>query len=370
MSGLGLTFLRRGGQAHPTAGSDYIRFRDEAVFNVLMANGVSSDGVGITKDDAAAVTSIGTWFQGNTEIEYFDEFEFFTGVTKIGSTVDNTTYSPFYNCTNLKSIVLPKSLYFIGTSSFQGCTMLDINLENENVTEIRNRAFYGCSSITGNVHFPNLEILGVSADASVFYNCTSLESITSLGAVNTIWGYSVRGTFMGCTSLKYVVLPDGITIIYGRVFSGCSALENLVMSTDAITTIGESAFFKCSALKGKWSFPSLTSIGQYAFRECGIEEIDMPVLSTVFNQAFYASLVEVIKLRDVTTLQYRAFYQSKLLKAVIIDNTTPPSISNSFDATNSTFIIYVPDESIATYQAATGWSSFSSRIKGISEYQG
>lgn len=29
--------------------------------------------------------------------------------------------------------------------------------------------------------------------------------------------------------------------------------------------------------------------------------------------------------------------------------------------------IYVPDESVATYKAATGWSSYASKIKGKSE---
>ena len=42
MSGLGLIFLRRGGQSHPTAGSDYIKFADAEVYRILMEKGVSA----------------------------------------------------------------------------------------------------------------------------------------------------------------------------------------------------------------------------------------------------------------------------------------------------------------------------------------
>ncbi|MBQ5394617.1 MAG: hypothetical protein IIU62_06250, partial [Alistipes sp.] len=49
-------------------GSKYIEFADPEVFRVLMEKGVSSDGVGITTADVEAVTDIGTWFKGNTEI--------------------------------------------------------------------------------------------------------------------------------------------------------------------------------------------------------------------------------------------------------------------------------------------------------------
>ena len=77
---------------------DYIQFEDAEVERVLMSKGVSSDGVGITIEDAEKVTSIGTWFYGNTAIESFDELDYFTGVTSISS-------NAFNGCANLQKLV-------------------------------------------------------------------------------------------------------------------------------------------------------------------------------------------------------------------------------------------------------------------------
>lgn len=118
MSGLGLTFLRRGGQAHPTAGSDYILSEnrgDPEVFRILMANGVSSDGVGITKDDAANITSIGLWFSKST-ISSFDELRYFTSITSL------VQYA-FTDC-SVQHIAIPDNVQSIGDFCFQRCTKL------------------------------------------------------------------------------------------------------------------------------------------------------------------------------------------------------------------------------------------------------
>ena len=49
-----------------------------------------------------------------------------------------------------------------------------------------------------------------------------------------------------------------------------------------------------------------------------------------------------------------------------VNANTPPTLGSG--AIPSTIdAIYVPDESVAAYQAATNWSSFASKIKGISE---
>lgn len=91
---------------------DYIQFADAEVERVLIANGVSSDGVGITMEDAAKVTNIASWFNGNTAIESFDELDYFTGVTSISS-------NAFNGCANLQKLIfryaIPPTL---GASAF------------------------------------------------------------------------------------------------------------------------------------------------------------------------------------------------------------------------------------------------------------
>lgn len=89
----------------PRGPKEYIPFADPAVEAICVAN-FSSDGIGVTMQDAAAVTS--QQFRGkfaeNTQIISFEEFQYFTGV--------DTLYEEdgFYGCTNLASLILPDSI--------------------------------------------------------------------------------------------------------------------------------------------------------------------------------------------------------------------------------------------------------------------
>ena len=62
------------------AGGYYIRFADKVVQDICAASW--GDGMGITEAQAAAVTTIGAKFRGNTEIKTFDEFSKFTNITE------------------------------------------------------------------------------------------------------------------------------------------------------------------------------------------------------------------------------------------------------------------------------------------------
>ena len=48
-------------------------------------------------------------------------------------------------------------------------------------------------------------------------------------------------------------------------------------------------------------------------------------------------------------------------------STTPPTLSNTGAIPSTIRAIYVPDASVEVYKAATNWSSFASKIKGVSE---
>ena len=94
----------------------YIPFADSNVEAVLLANGVG-DGLGVTYKDAAKVTSISTWFKGNTDITAFAEFVNFLGISNL---LDST----FNGCSSLAEISLPASLTRISNSTFNDCSSL------------------------------------------------------------------------------------------------------------------------------------------------------------------------------------------------------------------------------------------------------
>lgn len=100
-----------------------IQFEDAEVLRVLLANGVGSDGV-ITERQAKEVTSIGTWFRGNTAIKSFKELQYFTSITELGNYNLNYGGATFYQCSNLEVVHLPSSLSSIGNYVFYQCSKL------------------------------------------------------------------------------------------------------------------------------------------------------------------------------------------------------------------------------------------------------
>ena len=53
---------------------------------------------------------------------------------------------------------------------------------------------------------------------------------------------------------------------------------------------------------------------------------------------------------------------------LVIEAATPPTVS--LDWSSITPVIYVPDSAVNTYKSAIGWSSMTTNIRPISEYQG
>lgn len=225
-------------------GKEYIEFVDPAVEAICIANW-SSDGIGLTLQDAAAVTSIERVFRG-TAITSFDEFQYFTNVTIVtasGST--NATNGAFYNCTSLKSIVLPNSIVTIGKAAFNGCNNLEsINIP-DNTTTIAAYAFNGCSKLV----ITSLNNVTSTLDRA-FTNADSLVSVTAPKLVSTSGtsGSQNSGTFGHCDNLEYVEFGPDFTTLGYRTVENCSKLKTLVFHSTTPPSFGTNAFRNCSAL--------------------------------------------------------------------------------------------------------------------------
>ena len=210
---------------------NYIQFEDKAVEAICVANW-SSDGIGLTEEDAAKVTDIGIIFSGNNEITSFEEFRYFTGVQKIGHK-ENETYGAFKGCTNLRSIALPDSCYSIGYEAFGDCKSLT-SIAYGNVTEIGSRAFRNCTSLGGELSFPYLTTL--KGDGA-FANCSALANIDIPSAENI-----GPHTFYMCTSLGVVELLV-VTGIGNAAFHSCTNLQSVLVRTSTPPTLGSNVFY-------------------------------------------------------------------------------------------------------------------------------
>lgn len=176
---------------------------------------------------------------------------------------------------------------------------------------------------------PDNEIWYRSTDGTQLslYSETGVIAHTYVGGLGKVTFDSdvvnIGSTFSRHARLDTIYLPQTARTQSRSAFSNCKNLR-LVYGVENFTSIGRQAFDTCSNLEGDWYLPNVTSFGDYALNACG-----------------------------------------KGLR-LIIPRTTPPACLNSSLA-SSFFKIYVPASAIDTYKAATGWSSFASRIYPITE---
>ncbi len=112
----------------------------------------------------------------------------------------------FYNCKDLKTVILNKNMKEIPGYMFQYCSSLcDISIPNS-VEIIKSGAFYGCSSLKSIILPTSLKKI---ENYSVFYSCTGLTEVVIPYGVTSIGGH----TFEGCTNLKSVYIPDTVKSI-------------------------------------------------------------------------------------------------------------------------------------------------------------
>lgn len=203
----------------------------------------------ITADQLQPDTSFSTsiFYAQRNKIKNFDEFKYFTGVTKIKK------YT-FYWLGNMESISLPDTVTEMETSSFVSCTRLNklripknINIQNGavndgRVTELHMESLDDWIELPKHEFARNLNIAGVwdlyingekiehlvlesvpSSSVRGFGYKMGIKSITissSITQTGQMW-------FQWCTNLTHIYGCSGVTSIQNiyTIFSGCSNIE-------------------------------------------------------------------------------------------------------------------------------------------------
>lgn len=221
----------------------------------------------------------------------------------------------FVTCSGLLSIYIPNSVTSIGASAFSGCEYLTSIDIPSSVTSIGDGAFWDCKSLTS-IDIPNSV---TSIEPSTFYGCTGLTSVGIPNSVTSIGDYA----FEGCTGLTNIDLPCSLTSIDFRAFKGCTGLTNINIP-EGVLSVGSYAFYNCTALTN----------------------VNIP--------------------RSLTSIGYRAFYGCEGIKRITCLALTPPSIEKFLGSTTlglwgnqlDSITLYVPEEAVSAYQAATCWRDF------------
>ena len=242
----------------------------------------------------------------------------------------NHDNNPFGGCSNLTSIIVdsnnPKY------DSRNNCNAI--------IETASNKLISGCQ----NTIFP-ANITTIEKEA--FVGCTGLTSITIPNSVRKIG----ERAFWGCSGLTSVIISSGVRTIEGEAFLDCPRIASIVVdpnnpifdSRDSCNAIIEKATNKLIVGCAGTTFPtSITTIGDYALRGCGIRTINVPNNVThIGTDAFREcdSLVSAILPNSITSISNCLFCWCHNLTSVTIPNSVTSIGEDAFAECGFTSII-------------------------------
>ncbi len=170
----------------------------------------------------------------------------------------------FLNCNSLEKLELPPRIKRLGMHTFTGCLFEEIYI-HENIEYLDSEAFADCANVIS---------IKVSPDNKIYEsenNCVIRKEDSLL--------------LLGC---KQSVIPEGISAVGPRAFSGTASPEEVVIP-DSAKSIGDYAFFECDTLEKITLSKNLDTIGRYAFACCdGFDCVSFPETIKKFeNSAFW-----------------------------------------------------------------------------------
>jgi hypothetical protein len=215
----------------------------------------------------------------------------------------NATTGVFYNNTSITKIDL-NNVTEVGNNAFKGCSNLtDVNAPNLEV--VKDEGFHGCSKLV-DIYAPKLRSLAAHAfracsalktmDASkvteltgsnIFYQCISLESID----LSSFEGNIPFQAFMQCSKLTTVIAPK-VTSVGGTDQAG-SSRGQVFANCDALLTL---------------DFPSATILSWRSINNATITSLNIPKVTILRLQALaYCTALRRVSLPSVVEIESGVF---------------------------------------------------------------
>ncbi len=250
--------------------------------------------------------------------------------------------SAFRYCSSLKGVVIPDAVTLLGSSAFSGCSSLASVKIGSGISVLNDNTFYGCTSLPAITIPANVTSIG----NYVFDYCTSLAelTITDRETELSLGSNGSNPLFSDCP-LKSVYIGGNITYptSSGKGYSPFyrnTSLETVVI-TDKETEISENEFYGCTALKSVSMGDGVETIGNWAFSGCSSLDFFSfgSGMKTIGTEAF----------SDCTTM-------TKLYSKATVPPTCGTQALDDINKWNCE--LYVPQASIADYQAADQWKEF------------
>lgn len=310
----------------------------------------------------------------------------------------------FGNCSSLVKIELPEELATIGGSAFRSCSALKTVIAGSKITRIYDMAFNGCSNLTTFVL--NCTTPPTLNEYSTYYNFTNssimifvpeesisaYQSATNWSRTSTAFvdidvftdenqlSYSASGVTID--GLVYNLSGYGATLTTGN--KSCTITDVIIpgiVTYDSkkffVNGMSNSAFETASINSVTINSPYLSTISDWAFgNSTTLKKAVLPYVTTLNSSAFRGStaLVSVIA-PSLTTIKGQVFQDCTALSALVIDNATPPALSEyntSYSGYRNFYeniMVFVPASARSTYANATTWKNYSHLYMDIAKYK-
>lgn len=174
--------------------------------------------------------------------------------------------------------------------------------------------------------------------------------------------------FLGCQALTAIDLPN-VTQIKRNAFETCKSLQTINLPK---VTKFERDVFVDSAIQ-QADFPLVTTIGDRCFSMAkSLISANLPLITALPADAFRSSSIRTADFSAVTNINRTAFTDCTSLETLIIRTPSVCVISDISVAlrgskiASGTGFIYVPDNLVDSYKAATNWVTLAEQIKPIS----
>ena len=174
----------------------------------------------------------------------------------------------FLSCHNLTSITLPQGVKSIGKEAFSYCQALTSITLPQGIESIGHNPFTNCNNLSSVIcrspHFKVIDKMLLTSDGKRLISYWGKENI-----VNVPQGVESIGdeAFYDCSALTSITLPQGVESIGNSAFSYCEALTSITLP-QGVKCIGDWAFSYCQALTSITLPQGIESIGHNPFTNC------------------------------------------------------------------------------------------------------
>ncbi|MBP3767618.1 MAG: leucine-rich repeat protein [Prevotella sp.] len=255
----------------------------------------------------------------------------------------------FKDCSALTTVNIPGTVTSLGAYTFYKCTAMTYFEIPASVTSLVG-TFMDCSNLeTVKIPLPT----GLTEINAAFARCRKFNPANFVipDNVTKIKEYA----FYECTSLDNIVLPDNITEFDGYCFCGCKKLQGTVKLSNNLTIVGyeafkdcekldftgvedtflpsglsliaNEAFLNCKKLTGAITYPAQTNnnntISDFAFSGTGVTSVTIPEaagITKIEKSAFeWANITGTLTIPStVTFLGYGTFAHNPKMSTVTV----------------------------------------------------